>query len=187
MARFPAPSSVAVFRLGSMVAETKGHRDHVTNAGEDSEGHSNVEAELTAFGDPVVAVNLVQQHEQHSKDLGYGVGLTQQAGLKDFHGAAGIEQAADDHDDDVAAENQDGHSQGDLVSGKEHQEHGAEQKLVGNGVQILAECGLLFHQAGQQSVQAVGNPGNDEDSQGPAVVAAQNGNHDERQKDQAQQ
>ncbi len=129
----------------------------------------------------------MQQHQEDGQDLRHGVGLAQPAGPENLHGPGDVEQSADDHDDGIAAEDQNRDPPFDLSHRREHQEHGAEQQLVGNRIQVLAERGLLLHQAGQQAVQPVTDAGDDEDCQRPAIVAAQHGDHGKGHKDQPQQ
>ena len=67
----------------------------------------------------------------------------------------GVEHGAGAQNRDVAAEHQHGILPGDLVQDGEHHEHGAEQKLVGNGIEILAEHSLLLERSGQQAIEPV--------------------------------
>src|SRR5947208_2559894 len=77
------------------------------------------------------------------------------AGAEDLHGAGGVEQSTDNQDDDVAAEDQDGVWPANNMRNREHEEHRAQQQLVGNGVKVLAQGGLLFQHTSQQAVQPV--------------------------------
>ena len=55
----------------------------------------------------------------------------------------------------------------------EDEEEGAEQKLVGDGIEILAEAGALGEPAGEQTVEAIGEAGEDEEGEGEGVAAVE--------------
>src|SRR5215467_1217405 len=124
---------------GPGVAKVERNADNIVDAGEHGQGHGDVKPKLSAFRDPDVAADFVQQHEEHRANLGDGVGFAQPTGTEHPHGARGVEHSTDNHDDDVTAEDQHGYRQRDLARSEEHQKHGAEEKLVGDGVEILPE------------------------------------------------
>src|SRR5581483_8148943 len=76
---------------------------------------------------------------------------------------------------------------GNLVQDRKHKEHGAEQKFVGNRIQVLSEHGLLFQGARQQAIQPIAETRNYEQDQRPLVVPVELIDHDERQKHHPQQ
>src|SRR5438128_2459187 len=39
------------------------------------------------------------------------------------------------------------------MQNRKHQEHGAQQKLVGDGIEVLAQRGLLFQSAREQAIE----------------------------------
>ena len=52
----------------------------------------------------------------------------------------------------------------------EHEKHRAHQELVGDGVEILAEDGLLMQGAGEQAVESVAEAGENEERQRPFEI-----------------
>jgi len=58
--------------------------------------------------------------------------------------------------------------------GDEHQEQGAEQELVGDRIEILANLGLLLEHSCHQAIEAVAEPCYDEKAKGCAVVRLKN-------------
>ena len=46
----------------------------------------------------------------------------------------------------------------------EDQEQSAEQELVGDGIEVLADLGLLLEQPGSQPIEAVAESGDDEEA-----------------------
>src|SRR5436305_2231141 len=129
----------------------------------------------------------MQHHYRDCGNLRHGVGLAKPTGTENLQGPGDVEQRTDNHNNDVAAEDQHGDGPADLVHGGEHQEHGAEQQLVRNRIKILAKQGLLFQEAGQQSIQPVSDSSHNEEGQRPEIVIIQHRNHDKRNKDKAGQ
>src|SRR5262249_33921464 len=146
-----------------------------------------VEELFSAPGDPGVTADLMQQDEQHGQDLGHRVGLAQPARAENLHGASDVKQRANDHDERVTAKNQYRYTPIDFVHGRENDKHGAQQQLVSDGIEILAERGPLLKQTGKQAVQTVGDAGHHKDGERPSVMAAKYRDYGERHKNQAQQ
>ena len=124
-----------------------------------------------------------------TRQLGAGVGLAKDAGAKIAQSGNHEEHSADQKDGDVAAENDDGVFPGDegALFNREHEEHGAHQQFVGDGVEVLSENGLLMQGAGEEAVEAVAQSGENEQGQRPFEIVLDQIDHDEGQKDHAQQ
>src|SRR5208337_2431741 len=69
---------------------------------------------------------------------------------------------------------------------REHKKHGAHQQLIGDGVEILAEQRLLMQPAGQQAVESVAQPGQNEQRQRPFEIVLDQIDDDERQENHPQ-
>ena len=61
----------------------------------------------------------------------------------------------------------------------EHEKERAEEQLIRNGIQVLAETGTLLQDARKQAIQAVADAGQDEESKCHAVPAVQHGSDQE--------
>ena len=103
--------------------------------------------------------DLFDQHYGEADDLDDGVEFAEQAGAEVAQGAGGEEQGGDEQDAEVAAEDQHGDVARNQVHVGEDEEERAEQELVGDGVEILAEAGVLGEPAGEQAVECVGEAG----------------------------
>lgn len=85
-----------------------------------------------------------------------------------------------DHDQHVAADDDDGHPGRDAPDEGEADEGRREEKLVGDRVEHGAEGAALVEQAREQTVQAVAHPGREEDGERPAGVPADEEDDEER-------
>ena len=116
---------------------------------------------------------LFDEHDGQAEDLDYGVELAEQTGAEVAQGAGGEEQRGDEQDAEVAAEDEHRDIARHQVHVGEHEEEGAEEQLVGNGVEVLAEGGALGEPSGEQAVEAVGEAGEDEEAEREAVVSVE--------------
>jgi hypothetical protein len=116
-----------------------------------------------------------------------GIGFAENAGAKIAQAGNHEQHAADQQDGNVAAENHDRIFPGNHAFDREHKKHGAHQQFVGDGVEILAEQGLLMQGAGQQSVEAVAHAGENEQRQRPFEIVLDQVDDDERQENHPQQ
>src|SRR5580658_29772 len=154
---------------------------------DDSEDESR--AKKDRAGDPYPAqwANLKQQNEKYRTDLREGVGLAENAGTEVAQSGNGEQDRAGGKNGNVAAEDHDGELPGNLVQDRQHEEHRAQQKLVGDGIKVLTEKSLLMQRAGQQAIQAVAESGDHENDQRPEITALHQMNHDERNENHPQQ
>ena len=131
-------------------------------------------------------IELAQQHGQQGNNLCQGVRLAEDARLEVAHANAGVQDGRDHDDSQVATENQNGHPAGNQPFMMQHQEQGAEQKLVRYGIEILPKDGSLLQPSGQQTIEAVRDAGEHEERKRRAEVAVENGQHQEWNDAQAQ-
>src|SRR6266404_5315093 len=157
------------------------------DAGNQRERHRAPEPNAAQDRDPERGMHFVEQHDEDGANLHPGIHLAPDARTKIADRSNRIQQPSDQHDEDVAREDQDGDAPPYFVHDGKHNEQGAEQELVGNGVEILAELGVLMQLARQQPVEAIGQAGDDQDEQRPTVVTLEHGNRGERNKDEPQQ
>ena len=92
---------------------------------------------------------------EQGKNLYDRVELAEEAGTEISKCIRSEEQGGDEQDAEVPAEDQDSHVARNEADVGEDQEERAEQELVGDGVEIEAESGLLAEPAGEQAVEAV--------------------------------
>ena len=111
--------------------------------------------------------NLKQENEKDSGDLRKSVGLAKNAGTKIPQAGDGEKHGAGGENGNVAAEDQHRKLPRNLVQDREHEKHRAQQKLVGDRVEILAEQSLLMECAGEQSIQAIAEARDNEDEPVP--------------------
>src|ERR1700733_13540869 len=136
---------------------------------------------------PAHGPNLKQKNEEDRADLGKSIGLAENAGTEIAQPGYGKQHGAGGENGNIAAENQHRELPLNLVQNGEHQEHGAQQELVGNGIEILAQQSLLVKRSGQQSIQTVAEAGDDENNQRPQISALDQMDHDEGNENHAQQ
>src|SRR6476646_8102013 len=120
------------------------YKKHIVHRRHHGESDGGMEKRSLREPDPTVMLDLEQHHEKNRRHLGKGVGLAKDAGTEVTQAGDGVEYRAGKKDRYIATENQYGVLPGNLVQNREHHEHGAEQKLVGDGIEILAEHGLLL-------------------------------------------
>src|SRR5260221_4926776 len=160
---------------------------NIVDAGHDRERYREIETPSLSQTGPIRAIDLIEQRQRHADNLGRRIGFAEPGWPEDFHGAGGVKQSADDQDDDVAAENQDGVRPANNVGDGEHEKHGAEQQLVGDRIKVLSQRGFLLQYARQQAVKPVGDPGGNKNYQRPGVILQLDGNHHEGNEDQLHQ
>src|ERR1700683_2898837 len=145
----------------------------------DGEGESGAQEGGTGDPYPAHAVDLQQEDEKDRGDLRKSISFAKNAGTEIAQPGDGKEYGAGSKNGNVAAEDQHCELPLNLVQDREHQKHRAQQKLVGNGIEILAQQGLLVQSPGQQSVKAVTEARDHENNQRPEIVALDQMDHDE--------
>src|SRR5262249_17812390 len=102
---------------------------------------------------------LQQKHEEYGADLRERVRFAKDAGTKIAQAGNGKQNSAGSQNGNIAAENQDGIFPGNFVQNGQHKEQCAEEKLVRDGVEILAEQSLLMQPAGEEAVETIAEAG----------------------------
>lgn len=124
------------------------HEDYIVQRRENCEEKSGAQENCTGDPDPADGVNFKQQHEEDGADLREGIRFPKDARPKIAEAGDGEQDRAGCKDRDVAAEDEYGVFPWNFVQDGEHQEHGAEQKFVRDGVEVLSEESLLMESAG---------------------------------------
>ena len=159
----------------------------VVEGRDDSEDGGGIEGEGAQHYQRYCGKYPAEQDGEEREDLRAGVGFAVNAGAEIAHPKAYVEERRDNEDTQVAAKYQDGHAAGYELLMHEHQEQGAEQELVGYGIEVLADLGLLLEQAGGQAIQTVTETGNNEKPQRSLVMGLQDGYDEKGYKAQAQE
>jgi hypothetical protein len=107
----------------------------------------------------------MQQHNRDGEHLRQRVGLAENAGFELPPSCRGVEDRRHQQDADISSEDQNRHTDGHQPFVQEHEEQGAEQEFVGDGVKILSQDGTLFEPPGQQAVERVGEPCDHEENE----------------------
>lgn len=141
------------------LAETVPDQVDIVQARENSQRKGCAQEERPRTPHPMFRIDLKQHHKQNRRDLSQGVAFAKNAGTKITQACDCIEHSANQQDADVAAEDQDREFPGNEVDHGEHEKDCAQQHLVGNGVQVLAEQGLLMQAARKQAVESVAETG----------------------------
>src|SRR6266849_543673 len=163
------------------------HQKCVVHGGDDGEEKRRAQQDGARDPDPAKGFDQQQQHKENRGYLREGVGFAEDAGAKIAQAGNNEQHAADQQDRDVAAEHYDRKFPGNHPFDREHKKHGAHQQLIGDRVEILAEQRLLMQRAGQESIEAVAQSGENEQRQRPFVIVLEQIDDNERQEDHPQQ
>jgi len=115
------------------------------------------------------------------------VEFAEQAGAEVFERAGGEEQGRDEQDSEVAAEDEHGDIARHEIHVGEDEEEGAEEELVGDGIEVLTEAGALGEHAREQAVEAVAKASENEEAESEAVAAIEDRDNEERDDEQTRQ
>lgn len=113
-------------------------------------------------------------------DLDECVELAEHAGAEVAQSVGGVEQGGDKKDAEVAAEDEHSDVAGNESDVGEDEEEGAEEELVGYGVEILTEGGLLLEQASEEAVESITDTGEEKEGERGAVAAIEDLNDEIR-------
>lgn len=163
------------------------HQKNIVQRGDDREGERGAQEDGARNPDPAGRSNGEQHYKKDSGDLGEGVRLAEDAGPEIAQSRDGEQHRTGGEDRDVAAEDQYRKLPGNFVQDGEDWEHRAQQELVRNRIEILAEQGLLVQLASQQSIQAIAESSNHEKNEGPQIASLDEFDHDEGNKSHPQQ
>ena len=132
-------------------------------------------------------IDLAQQYGQQREDLGAGAGLAIDAGTEVSHAKTDVEKSGHDQNAEVPAKHQDCDAAGDEPLVHEDQEQCAEQELIGDRIEILADLGVLLKQSCRQAIEAVAEPRDDEKDKRGAVVRLKDGDDQKRYEAQTEE
>src|SRR5208282_387051 len=163
------------------------HQKCVVHGGDDGEDKGGSQEGGARDPHPAYGLDEQQQDEENRGHLGEGVGFAEEAGAKIAQAGNHEQHAADQQDGDVAAEHHDRIFPGNHPFDREHKKHSTHQQLVGDGVEILAEQGLLMQGAGQQAIEAVAHSGENEQRQRTFEIVLDQIDDDEGQENHAQE
>src|SRR6202007_2990094 len=99
----------------------------------------------------------------------------------------GKKHSAGGEDGNIPAEYQNRKLPRNFMQNGKHKEHRAEQKFIGDGIEILPQQSLLMQFAGKQSVKPVAETGDYKKHQRPEIMAVRQFDDDERNENHAQQ
>jgi hypothetical protein len=171
------------FRDGQAASGAPG----VVKGGDNGENGGGIEGEGTQHYQRHPGKYLAKQDGEEREDLRAGAGFAVNTRAEIAHAQADVEEGRDDENTQIAAEHQDGDAAGYELLMHQHQEQGAEQELVGHGVEVLANLGLLLKQPSGEAIQAVTEAGDDKKPQRGLVMRLQDGDDQEGYKAQAQE
>jgi len=134
------------------------YKQYVMHCGNDREGEGRAQKRQPRDGNPSRFIYFHEQHKEDGGDLRKCVRFAEDAGAEVAQPGDSIKQRANYQDGNVAAENQYGKFPGNFVQDGEHQKHRAQQQLVGDGIEILSQDGLLFEGASQQAIESIAHP-----------------------------
>ena len=132
-------------------------------------------------------LDLKQKHEKNGADLGESVGLAEDAGAEVPEPGDREQDGAGGENRDVAAEDQNCELPGNLVENRQHQKQGAQQKFVGNRIEVLAEQRLLMKAAGEQAIEAIAETSHHKQNKRPEIVSVHKVDDDEGDEDHPEQ
>jgi hypothetical protein len=155
--------------------------------GDNGQRSSGIESQGAQHDQRYRSEDLAEQDCEQGQDLGASTRLAIDAGTEIAHAKTDVEQRGDDENAEVAAKNQDSDSPWHELLVHEHQEQGTKQKLVGHGIEVLTDLGLLLEQSGSQAIEAVTESGDDEEAKRGLIVGLENREYKKRYEAEAQE
>ena len=162
-----------------MFAQTALDEDHVVQRGDDREEEGCAKKNRARNPYPTYRFHFKQKDEKQRADLRKGIGLAEDAGAEIPQSGDREQDGAGGENRYVAAENHNRELPRNLVKYGEHKKQRAEQEFVGDGIEVLAEQRLLMKPASEQAVEAIAEPGDDKEREGPEVVSVDKMDDDE--------
>lgn len=168
-------------------AQAMPNQINIMERGNDGEGEYGAQTGEPRDRDPAAVIDGEQKNKKHRGQLRESIGFAEDAGPKIAQSGDGVKHCAGGKNRNVATENQNCKFPWDFMQDGKHQEHGAEQQFVGNGIEILTEYGLLLEGPGQQTVQAIAESCEYEQNESRTIVPFHEFDHNEGQEHHAQQ
>lgn len=170
-----------------MFPEPSLHEDQVMQGRNNREPGRCVQKGNANNADPSLRIKLQQHDKKNCRDLTQGIRFAEDAWAEIAQACNCEQYRTGSKNRDVPAKYEDGVLPSNFVQDREHQEDRAQQQFVCNRVEILAEQGLLVKPAGEQTVQAIAEPCDNENRQSPVIMAIHELDHDERYENHPQQ
>jgi len=140
------------------------HKKSVLQRRNNGEGKRRAQENCAQNPDPAHRMNRKQHHEKDRGNLRKSGSFAEEAVPKVAQSSNGKQHRAGRQYGDVAAENQHSKRPRNFVQNRKHRKHRAQQKLVSNGIEILAKQSLLVQLAGEEAIEAVAESGNHENN-----------------------
>jgi len=153
-------------------------------AGGDGQSDGGVEGDESQDDNPFGCCELLEDNDRDGGDLRNCVCLPQDAGSELATTRNGIHHCGNQQDTDVASKHQHGHGGGHQAFMHQDKEESAQQQLVRDGVEIMAEDRALLQHASEDPIESIGKPGGYEESEAKREVVLQDrGDQEGRQAD----
>jgi len=130
---------------------------------------------------------LAEEHGGDGKDLGEGIGLAKDAGVKLAPASGRIKQGRNQQNTHIPAEDQHSDGDGHQLLVHQHEKQRAEEQLVGYRVEIGAEHGALLEEAREHAIEGIGETRGYKKAEAERIVALKDGRYQERRKADARQ
>lgn len=168
-------------------AQTALDEDDIMQRGDDREDKGRAKKHCTGDPDPTYRFHFQEKHEENGAYLRKGIGLPENAGTKVPQSGDREQDCAGGENRDIPAEDQNGELPRNLVKDGQDQKERAQQKFIGDGIEVLAEQRLLMKAAGEQAIEAIAEACDDKENEGPEEVSVDEMDDDERDEDHPQQ
>jgi hypothetical protein len=151
----------------------------VVQGGDDGKQRGGIEGHGAEHDKWCGGVDLAEKDGEQRQDLGAGTRFAVDAGPEITHAEADVEERGDDQNAQVAAKDQDGDPPGHQPLVHENQKKGAEQELVGDGIEVLADLGLLLKEPRGQAIEPVAEACDHEEAERSSVVGLEHSDNKE--------
>ena len=154
--------------------EATGGTPGVMQGGNDGQERGRIEGQGPQHNQRHGSIDLANKNREERQNLGAGAGLAVDAGAEVAHTETDVEKSGNDQNAQVTAENQDGDASRHQPLVHEDQEQGAEHQLVGDGIEVLANLGMLLEDPCGEAVEAIAEAAYDKEAKRGSVVRLQN-------------
>lgn len=167
--------------------ESPGGTPGVMQGGDDGQQCGGIEGHGAQHNHGFRGIDLAEQDCEQRQDLGASACFAVDTGAEITHAQTDVEKRSNDENAQVATKNQDRDAPWHQPLMHEHQEQGAEQELVGHGIEILADLGMLLEHSCGQAIEAVAESGDNEETKRSLVMGLENRYDQKGYKAQAQE
>ena len=158
----------------------------IVEAGHDAQGCNRINEHTVKSPQVVIGISRFQDHQKDQHNFRSRGELSIDTGRK--RPIPGNQQDHDRHNKDqhVPAEDEDGKPPRQLVFERKNDKRRRKQQFVGDRIEVRAKRRSLIQAAGQQTIDAVREPGDNKNQQRPSVAVISNQNQKNRQEAEAQ-